>query len=102
MRTRKRWRRQKKKRWVSQSDTHPWVKVLKEHNFQVVNTLIRMAVDVRNDSMTKTLSAWSWPSTSLAQMHAENQIASYADSGLSADFVPFNPPGSALQYHDLS
>lgn len=89
-----------RKQWTAQSDKHPWVKILKEHNVQLVSTLIRLAVDVHNDSVTKTLSAWSWPSRSLAQMHAENQVMQYADHGLDADFMPFNPPQSALHYRN--
>lgn len=88
------------KLWIAQSDRHPWVKILKQHNVQLVSTLIRLAVDVHNDSVTKTLSAWSWPSRSLAQMHADNQIMQYTDHGLECDFVPFNPPQSSLLYRN--
>ncbi|ESN94265.1 hypothetical protein HELRODRAFT_164072 [Helobdella robusta] len=57
-------------------------------------------VAVHNDSVTKTLSAWSWPSRSLAQMHAENQVKQYIDHGLDCNFVAFNPPQSALHYRN--
>ncbi|ESO09987.1 hypothetical protein HELRODRAFT_167821 [Helobdella robusta] len=77
-----------------------WVKILKQHNIELISTLIRLTVDVHNDSVTKTLSAWSWPSRSLAQMHAENQVKQYIDHGFDCDFVAFNPPQSALHYRN--
>ncbi|ESN91332.1 hypothetical protein HELRODRAFT_165352 [Helobdella robusta] len=89
-----------RKQWTAQSDKHPWVKILKQHNIELISTLIRLTVDVHNDSVTKTLSAWSWPSRSLAQMHAKNQVKQYIDHGLDCDFVAFNPPQSALHYRN--
>ncbi|ESN94349.1 hypothetical protein HELRODRAFT_164179 [Helobdella robusta] len=67
---------------------------------QLQKTIDYLKVDVHNDSVTKTLSAWSWPSRSLAQMHAENQVKQYIDHGLDCDFVAFNPPQSALHYRN--
>jgi len=84
--------------WTAQSDSHPWVKVMKTHQNDVVQLLIRLAVDVHNDSVVKTLSGWSWPSRYLAQRHADNQISQYVDHGLDANFVPYTPHESALHY----
>jgi hypothetical protein len=86
--------------WSLQSDKHPWIKVLKSHQAQVVSQLIELAVSVHNDSKQMTLSARSWPSRSLAQMHAANQISSYCEHGLDSSFVAFHPPAAALHYRD--
>ena len=71
---------------------------MRNHDTHFVNNLIRMAVDVYNDSIVKTLSAWSWPSRSLAQQHAENQVKQYADHGLDCSFEPFAPNEGSLLY----
>lgn len=84
--------------WDSQNDSHPWVRILKSHKLEVVQVLIRLAVDVHNDSQVKTLSAWSWPSRYLAQRHAENQISQYVDHGQESEFVPFKPKAASLPY----
>lgn len=84
--------------WDSQSDSHPWVRILKSHKLEVVQILIRLAVDVHNDSQIKTLSAWSWPSRYLAQRHSENQISQYVDHGLESEFLPFKPKAASLHY----
>ncbi|ESN94266.1 hypothetical protein HELRODRAFT_164073 [Helobdella robusta] len=67
---------------------------------QLQRIIDHLKVAVHNDSVTKTLSAWSWPSRSLAQMHAENQVKQYIDHGLDCNFVAFNPPQSALHYRN--
>lgn len=86
--------------WEAQSDRHPWVKVMKQHKAEVVKFLIQLAVDVHNDSMVKTLSAWSWPSRSLAQIHAQNIISQTSEHGLDAEFVPFSSTGVNLFYRN--
>lgn len=58
--------------------------------------MIRLAVDVHNDS--QTLSAWSWPSRYLAQRHSENQISQFEDHSLESEFLPFTTKTSALHY----
>ena len=87
-----------KKLWGSQSDSHSWVAVMKKYEENLISNLIRIAVDVYNDSVIKTLSAWSWPSRSLAQQHAENQVAYYRDYGLDCPFAPFEPTDGSLRY----
>ena len=77
---------------------HTWVQIVKSHNENIISTLTHLAVDVHNDSMVKTLSAWSWTSRSLAHIHAENQIAQYSDHTLDGDFVRFIPPAAAVVY----
>ena len=71
---------------------------MKKHDLQQISTLIKMAVDVYNDSLIKTLSPWSWPCRSLSQQHAENLVAQYADHGMDCKFVPFSPSEGSLQY----
>lgn len=86
--------------WMSQSDKHPWVKVLKSHESEVVTNLIELAIDVHNDSRIMTLSANSWPSRSLSKIHSDAQISTYREHGLDSDFVSFNPSGAVLHYKD--
>ncbi|KAE9527914.1 hypothetical protein AGLY_012738 [Aphis glycines] len=84
--------------WLTQSYKHPWIKVLKNHESEIVKNLIEIAIDVHNDSKVLTLSANSWPSRSLSKMHADAQIASYGEYGLDSTFVSFKPSTPALQY----
>ncbi|KAL4141598.1 hypothetical protein QTP88_004214 [Uroleucon formosanum] len=84
--------------WLTQSDKHPWIKVLKNHESEIVKNLIEIAIDVHNDSKVLTLSANSWPSRSLSKMHTDAQIASYREYGLDSTFVSFKPSTPALQY----
>lgn len=86
--------------WSSQSANHPWVAMLRKHDAAVVNLLIRLAVDVYNDSLMATLPAWNWPSRSLAQMKADQVVASLADNGWDSNLEPFMPPNSSLHYRD--
>lgn len=81
--------------WLTQSDKHPWIEVLKNHESEIV---IEIAIDVHNDSKILTLSANLWPSRSLSKMHADAQIASYGEYGLDSTFVSFMPFTPALQY----
>lgn len=87
-----------RKLWLTQSDKHPWINVLKNHESEIIKNLIELAVDVHNDSKVLTLSANSWPSRSLSKMHASAQIASYGEYGLESTFVCFKPSPSALHY----
>ena len=57
-----------------------------------------MAVDCHNDSKLLTQAAWSWPSRSLAHMHAERQTEMYDDDDLS--FQDFEAPALNLHYRD--
>lgn len=81
-------------------DEHPWIKTLKSHEAGKVKLLIELAIDVYNDSRQLTLSAHSWPSRSLSKIHADSQIASYKEEGLTSQFSPFNPTAALLQYRN--
>ena len=48
------------------SDSHPWIKVMKNCKAETLEFLLRLAVDVYNDCRTESLSARNWPSRSLA------------------------------------
>ena len=86
--------------WSKGSDKHPWLKVLKAHNAQVVRLLVRMAYDVYNDCLCETVSANSWPSRSLTTLAADRLVAVMADEGSDAALQRFSPPASELHYRD--
>lgn len=86
--------------WKTQSVNHPWIAMLRKHDVAVVNLLIKLAIDVYNDSLMETLPAWNWPSRSLAHMKADHVLASVADNGWDVNLEPFMPPNSALHYRD--
>ncbi len=58
-----------------------------------------MAVDVYNDSKNLKLAAWSWPSRSLAGLHAEQQLKLYGQEE-TGSFSPFQPTSAELHYRD--
>ena len=85
--------------WNSKDDRHPWIKVVKSNDPTVLQTLTRMAVDVYNDSKNLTLAAWSWPSRSLAGLHAEQQLKMYGQEE-EGNFSPYQPSAAELHYRD--
>jgi hypothetical protein len=89
-----------KKQWEAGSEKHPWMNVLMRHQASVIQSLIHMAVDVYNDTQCETVSARSWPSRSLAQMHADKVVSNCAEGGYDCPFIPFSATGSDLHYRD--
>ena len=89
-----------KELWDNQSQNHPWVRVLQKQEQVTVESLIKLAIDVYNDSKLLTPSAWSWPARSLATAHAEKQISSLKENGLESPFIPFEPSPTDLHYKD--
>ena len=83
--------------WRNSSDSHPWVKVIKQCKTQTLEFLLRMAVDVYNDCRVKTPSARRWPSRSLASEHSKSLLRVFGVQGWEAEFVPFSQPAS--EYH---
>ena len=81
--------------WLENQDDHPWHHQLKKANSHVVGILTQLAVDVYNDSLFETLTAWSWPARSLASMHVQRVLALEADH---QPFIPLTPPSATLQY----
>ena len=57
--------------WNQRDSQHPLIKTIKDHDPEVIRTLTDLAVCVHNDSKLFTPAAWSWPSRSLANLHAE-------------------------------
>ena len=57
-------------RWSASSSDHPWLGTLRSNDPNVIQTLTHMALDVYNNSNLLTFVGWSWPSRSLAQLHA--------------------------------
>lgn len=86
--------------WMMHLDNYPWIKTLKSHNAETVKLLIELRVDVFNYSRQLTLSVIPWPSRFLAKMHAELQVASYKDDGLSSQISEFKPSSSSLHYRN--
>ena len=86
--------------WSNNSMNHPWLRTLKSNDLNVIQTLIHMAVDVYNDSKLLTPAAWSWPSRSLAQLHADTQFKIYGNTDGDAAFSQFQPPAVDLHYRD--
>ena len=85
--------------WSKKDSNHPRLKNLKTNDPAVINTLGHMAVDVYNDSKLLT-PAWSWPSRSLASIHAEQQAKKYVSVESNGDFSEFKPPAVKLHYRD--
>ena len=76
--------------WNEQDEDHPWIRTLRTNNPQVVRTLVDLAVSVHNDSKLLTAAAWSWPSRSLANLHAERQYKVYEQHDAKfSNFCPF-------------
>ena len=61
-----------------------------------------MAVDVYDDSKLLTSAAWSWPSRSLSQLHAEEQFVKYMNDSPEGgmQFSEFQPQAIQLHYRD--
>ena len=59
-----------------------------------------MAIEAYNGSKSLTLSAWSWPSRSLANLHAQQQFKSLVDSDNMQSVTPFKPSAEELHYRD--
>lgn len=73
---------------------------MKSNDPVVINTLVHMAVDVYNVSKSLTLAAWSWPSRTLAHIHAEQQANIYATDERNGEFSQFKPTAVDLHYRD--
>ena len=83
--------------WSSNSDSHPWVKLMKKCTTETLEFLVRMAVDAYNDCQVETL---SWPSRSLESEHSNNLVRIFRSEGWDTEFVPFNTLGSLYHYRD--
>ena len=89
-----------KELWDRQDQNHPLVRVLKKQEQTTVENLMKLAIDVYNDSKLLTPSAWSWPARALATAHADQLISSMNENGLQGPFIPFEPSSTDLHYRD--
>ena len=70
--------------WNNNVPNYLLLRTMKSNDPAIINTLVHMAVDVFNDSKLLTPFAWSWPSRSLACIHAEEQAKKYTDSKINS------------------
>ena len=92
--------KQLNRQWKSQSTSHPWIYYLTKQRVETVEMLIRLSIDVYNDSLLLTPTAFSWPGRSLASLHSDQLISSFRENGFDQQFEEFKPPGSVLLYRD--
>ena len=56
--------KQLNRQWKSQLTSHPWIHYLTKQRVETVKMLIRLSIDVYNDSLLLTPTAFSWPGRS--------------------------------------
>ena len=86
------------KNWAQMSDSHPWVRIFNKANADTRNVLVRLAIDVYNDSLVETLSARSWPSRSLSCEYANYILDKFDKSGWDTADISFNTTSSMCHY----
>ena len=57
--------------------------------------MIKLSIDVYNDSLYETLTAHNWPARSLAQLHVAT-----VSRDMDVPFVSYSPSASDLHYRD--
>ena len=92
--------KQLNRQWKSQSTSHPWIHYLTKQRVETVEMLIRLSIDVYNDSLLLIPTAFSWPGRSLVSLHSDQLISSFRENGFDQQFEEFKPPGSVLHYRD--
>lgn len=88
-----------KEAWDTQSESHPWIKILINHQSQVINHLLHLCIDVYNDSLLETPSARTWPARSLSGMMASS-VQAKLEENWDAKLESFDPSPSDLHYRD--
>lgn len=83
--------------FVQQSYKHPWLNMLKKHRTHELIKLIRLAMDVYNDTLCETASGYSWPSRSLTSIRAE-EIINILQQDWGSDLPEFKPTGMDIHY----
>lgn len=73
--------------WISRSEDHTWRKYLNYQHRELVQLLLRMAMDVYNDSLHDTIPAWNWASRSLTQCRSDQFVDSINDGGKKFNFI---------------
>lgn len=67
--------------WNLRSESHVWRKFLNDENRELINSLIKLAMDVYNDSLHDTIPAYNWAARSLSQIRGDNIISSIQENG---------------------
>ena len=83
------------------SDKHPWLHILKKHRSAETAHLIRLAMDCYNDTMSETVSGYSWPSRSLTILQSDRLVQKFSQDW-DCVFQPFQPTPSEMHYRDPS
>ena len=86
------------KTWAQMSDSHPWARILNKANTETRIFLVRLAIDVYNDSLVETLSARSWPSRSMSCEYANNVLDKFDKNGWDTADISFNTTSSMCHY----
>ena len=73
--------KQLNRQWKSQSNSHPWIHYLTKQREETVKMLIRLSIDVYNDCLLLTPTAFSGPGRSLASLHSDQVISSFRENG---------------------
>ena len=80
------------------SDSHPWARILNKANTETRIFLVRLAIDVYNDSLVETLSERSWPSRSMSCEYANNVLDEFDKNGWDTADISFNTTSSMCHY----
>lgn len=67
--------------WINQSEDHVWRKYLNVQYRELVELLLRMAMDIYNDSLHDTLPAWNWATRSLTHCRSDQFVNSINNEG---------------------
>jgi hypothetical protein len=89
--------------FANMSPSHPWIRLIQQHDKEVIERLIQMAMDIYNDAKYGTLSAHSWPARSLTVMRSQEIIGCLSVTGECKEDVSKLPKmqPSGVQMHYL-
>lgn len=79
--------KQNQELWINRSEDHIWRKYLQSQHRDLVELLMRMAIDVYNDSLHDTLPAWNWAARSLAQHKSDQLVTCINENGDTGFFI---------------
>lgn len=82
-----------------QTDKHPWLKLFNKYRVQEVKKLVKLAMDVYNDTMCETVSAFSWPSRSLTSELSDRLLEQFSEDW-DSPYTSFTPTGLEMHYRD--
>lgn len=67
--------------WISRSEDHVWRKLLNCQQRDLIQLLLRMAMDIYNDSLHDTFPAYNWAARSLTQCRSDQFVNSINEGG---------------------